>query len=1000
MVSRAGERRGLELYAAGECALAANDAADARACLEQVCALLPAHGAAHHLLGKALARLGEMAEAERLQRRSCALDRGLGWNAFALGELLEQRGAWLEAAEAYRQAVEQLPQEGWIADKRRACHQRALLGGENLRLGLGPMAYSLWCEQLEPRLPSALEPLQHTWLVLAHGDAAPPGPLPVQGWLVLLGPGAQLRPRALQALEHCLQRGELGAAEPRLEQARQLLQAAVAGPLPDLLSCDEDRLDATGQRCDPWFKPAQLAESSWSTPWLENFSAWRFSWLREQGLGWPPAARLERQAWLWRALALQPVHQHLPLVLVHGKAAELDLSTRQAEAALLRQHLAEQGEAVMAVHPHPKRPCGFEIDWALPEGLSCTAIVPTRDRADLLEQCLSSVTVSTAGSGIDMDWIVVDNGSVEPATQALLKVWQQRLGSRLRVIRDSRAFNWSLLNNRAAQASEADLLLFLNNDIEACGQGWLERMATQAIRPQIGCVGAVLLYPDGSLQHAGVVVGLHGGADHAYRHLQPDHGVHRGRSSYLSDWGAVTGACLMVERSLFERSGGFDPALPVEFNDVEFCLRLGQHGYRHVVDPRVQLVHHESQSRDAHGSTTAAGALALMQRRWAGRLRSAAPWWPPACSPAHGDGRPLGLEPVVAPDPQDGNGAQSETRGHVDHLWQLGPGRFLVSGWSSDRSSAAALVWIGADGRRVKVALGPVRLRRPEVGAELGLASEPADFGFLVAVQALGPEGPEAIELGISRFSPVPEPLGAADSHAALQQLVDACHWAFTPAERLPLLLEAGLGQGLRWLRERIAHLAVDPPPPPVLTAPAGAGIRLVLELNDDPQLARCRLWQLRLQGAVEAGTLPVLLRPSAFCLWGAAQRVPAWLQRLLEMVQLDLPLLLDPAAQPHGWMLVVGADAPPALLGLPLEPLLQACAEVVAHDEAEKVCFRDLPGVSLLRADGRSQPDAARHRLECPSPLPLFGAEPGEPAHPSRRSWLRSIDRWLAGGH
>ena len=626
-VSAAGKDDGLECWLEGKQALAAGDAALARELLAEACALLPAHGAAHHLLGKVEALLGRPAEAEALQRRSQALDEAIGWNSFALAELLEQRGAWAEAGEAYNQALEQLPQESWIGAKANACRQRGLLGGEDLREGLGPMAYRFWVDQLEPPLPSDLEPLHRRWQVLMAGESGS-GPLPAQGWLVLLGAGCVLRPRALQGLE-CW------------------LQNAVQPPAPDLLSVDEDRLDAAGQRYDPWFKPEQLAESSWSTPWLSSCSAWRCSWLREQELGWPPVDAEQRQAWLWLALARRPQHRHVPQVLVHRRATAAEPLSRAVQARLLQEHLQAQGEAVTAVHPHPQRPEGFVITWAVPAPLRCSLIVPTRDRADLLETCITSLTASTAGSALAVEWIVVDNGSREPALAALLQRWQERLGERLRVLRDEGPFNWSVLNNRAAQTSQAELLLFLNNDVEASSSGWLEAMAAQAMRPAVGCVGAVLLYPSGRLQHAGVVVGLHGGADHAYRHLPPGHGVHRGRSSHLSDWGAVTGACLMVRRALFERAGGFDPALPVEFNDVDFCLRLGHLGYRHVVDPRAELIHHESQSRDAIGSSTAQAALERMRGRWGPRLASTTPWWPATCSAAHADGRPLELDRVV-----------------------------------------------------------------------------------------------------------------------------------------------------------------------------------------------------------------------------------------------------------------------------------------------------------------------------------------------------------------
>ena len=270
-------------------------------------------------------------------------------------------------------------------------------------------------------------------------------------------------------------------------------------------------------------------------------------------------------------------------------------------------------------------------------------IIPTRDRADLLEQCLSSLWRTTAparSKGLELEILVVDNGSVEPATAALLQQWQPRL----QVLRSDTAFNWSRLNNLAAARARGDLLLLLNNDIEALKPGWLEAMAAQAQRPAVGAVGALLLYPDGTIQHSGVVVGMHSGADHAYRDLQPDHRVHRGRSQLLTAWGAVTGACLMLRRELLERIGGLDEGLPVEFNDVDLCLRLGQLGYRQVIPPEAVLVHHESQSRDAEASVTALQALRRVQQRWGLRFGEAGPWWPAQSERNCGDGRPVGLE--------------------------------------------------------------------------------------------------------------------------------------------------------------------------------------------------------------------------------------------------------------------------------------------------------------------------------------------------------------------
>jgi hypothetical protein len=237
--------------------------------------------------------------------------------------------------------------------------------------------------------------------------------------------------------------------------------------------------------------------------------------------------------------------------------------------------------------------------------------------------------------------VVVDNDSQQPETAALLLDWRQRLGDRLIVLRDQRPFNWSRLNNAAAKLNRSELLLFINNDVEATTPGWFDAMAAQSLRSDIGCVGAVLVYPDGTLQHAGMVLGMYGSVGHAYRHLSPEHGVHRGRSRYLTNWGAVTGACMMVRRELFELVGGFDEKFPVEFNDVDFCLRLSDKGFRHVVVPEAVLLHRESQSRNATESTTAVPALEMMKVRWPmSRLTTALPWWPENCSLKWPDGRP------------------------------------------------------------------------------------------------------------------------------------------------------------------------------------------------------------------------------------------------------------------------------------------------------------------------------------------------------------------------
>ena len=618
---------GLELYARGEQAWARREVHQAAALLEKACCQLPAHGAAHHLLGKVIAELGDAPRAEALQQRSCELDPGLGWNWFALAELQEKQLEWGKAAENYRRALVVLPQEGWIEELAIRSGQRQLLRGEDLSKGLGPNAYRHWCEQLEPRLPSELVPVHQKWWIHSYGENNSGHP-PVQGWLIVLGPGCVLRPRAVQGLEAWI--------------------ASFANEYqPDLITADEDSLDVHGRRCDPWFKPDSLFESFWAQPWLQTISIWRCSWLRAHSLILPPASSEKRIAWLWEALALKPQHAHMPAVLMHRKFGSSESQiARQAEARHIANYLGSEEKSIVYVRPHPKRESGFRIDWAVPHGLRCSVIVPTRNHAELLSRCMASVESSLKNNSTQLDWIVVDNNSDEEELFLVLAEWRRKLGNRLSVIRDNSPFNWSHLNNIAAKKSDAELLLFLNNDTEAISPGWLDKMSAQAIRPAIGCVGAKLLYPDGTFQHTGLGIGIGHGSEHVYRSLSENHDVHRGRAGLLSDWGGVTGAALMIKRSLFERFGGFDPQLPVEFNDVDLCLRLGQHGFRHVIDPDVVLLHRECQSRDPAASNTFMPAKQLMHSRWSNRLRCTAPWWPQACSELYADGRPRELDVV------------------------------------------------------------------------------------------------------------------------------------------------------------------------------------------------------------------------------------------------------------------------------------------------------------------------------------------------------------------
>jgi GT2 family glycosyltransferase len=240
-----------------------------------------------------------------------------------------------------------------------------------------------------------------------------------------------------------------------------------------------------------------------------------------------------------------------------------------------------------------------------------------RDRIELIEQCLASIRTQTDYPSIE--FVIVDNGSVETTTLKFLQAMGHQAGTR--VVRDEGEFNFSRLINRGAAAAKGDVLAFLNNDIEANEPGWLREMVSHAARSGIGAVGARLWYPDGTLQHGGVILGLGGVAGHAFPRIPHGHAGYFNRAWLQQNCSAVTAACMVVRNEVFVKAGGFDEDnLAISFNDVDFCLRLRAAGFQNVWTPYASLIHHESASR-GHLLTLEEQAqfvreATYMQRKW------------------------------------------------------------------------------------------------------------------------------------------------------------------------------------------------------------------------------------------------------------------------------------------------------------------------------------------------------------------------------------------------
>ena len=380
----------------------------------------------------------------------------------------------------------------------------------------------------------------------------------------------------------------------------ELAVAALENPEAELLYSDEDRIDPSGRRFAPRFKTGWDPELVLARDSIGALAAYRTDALKRAG-GFPrdagPAAPADMALY---ALALRTVSagdaarvSHVPAVLCH-RAVEPAWNP-EAARDLARAHLARTGTPQARVSPAPLVPQWSRIERPLPSPQPLVSvIVPTRDGAGLLKACAEGLLAWTDYDNIEL--LIVDNGSEEPATFALFETLLA--DPRVRILPQPGPFNFSALNNRAAEQARGEVLLLLNNDTEVIEPGWPAEMVSHALRPEVGAVGAKLIYANGRIQHAGVVLGRGTEITHQLRLAERTDPGPDGELALTRTVAAVTGACLAVRRSVFVEAGGLDEVnLAVGFNDIDLCLRIAALGYRNVWTPFACLFHLESVSR-------------------------------------------------------------------------------------------------------------------------------------------------------------------------------------------------------------------------------------------------------------------------------------------------------------------------------------------------------------------------------------------------------------------
>jgi GT2 family glycosyltransferase len=436
-------------------------------------------------------------------------------------------------------------------------------------------------------------------------------------WVALIDAGDQLAPHALFAVADALFRHPEWSA----------------------VYSDEDRIDAAGTRSAPHFKPDFNLDLLRSLPYVGGLLAVRRELFGDIG-GFDACRDGTEEYDLTLRLAERVGAAgigHVADVLYH-RSTSSGRSRRPVAAicadmpAIVQAHLDRLGVAATAETGVQPQFCRVRYRHDGPEPL-VSILVPTRDQPALLKRCVESVLQGTEYQNYEL--ILIDNDTTDPEAAEYLRLIDQKeaeIGSRVRVLRHPGPFNFSAMNNRAVrETARGEYLCLLNNDVAPLGAAWLGELMAQARRPEVGAVGAKLLYPDGRIQHAGVILGVNWGAPAGHPYIgEPGEATgYWGRLQAVQSMSAVTAACLLTRRSIYEQLGGLDEdSLTVSYNDVDYCLRLREAGLLVVWTPFARLLHQGSASLQSEAERREfrarnhrfAGEERVMYRRWLPRI--------------------------------------------------------------------------------------------------------------------------------------------------------------------------------------------------------------------------------------------------------------------------------------------------------------------------------------------------------------------------------------------
>jgi len=370
--------------------------------------------------------------------------------------------------------------------------------------------------------------------------------------------------------------------------------------LPEIIYSDNDYFNEYGEREDPQFKPSWSPDYFLEYDYIQSpviFKKELLEDLEEFTSNYELILRLLEKKKNIRIV-------HLPaLLLTKEKKENHEEAKRKLEA--VKEYVKDRADVEEGFSPLTRK-----VTWRLDNFPKVSIIIPSKDEYELISRCIESLKNTDYRH---YEVIIVDNGS----TDERVKTFYEELmkDSRFKVLYLNYPFNFSRLVNFGVKNSEGEVICLLNNDTEVIEKNWLLEMVRQVIRKEVGVVGAKLLYPNGTIQHGGVILGIFNGAEHAFKGSPKDAEGYMKRLITVQNYLAVTAACMVFRKKVFEEVGGFDETFRVNFNDVDFCLKVFERGYRIIWTPYAKLIHIESATRDKKFSHDQ-NEIELLRNKW------------------------------------------------------------------------------------------------------------------------------------------------------------------------------------------------------------------------------------------------------------------------------------------------------------------------------------------------------------------------------------------------